>query len=333
MNTDDLYRILRTGHAQAQGIVDTIADPLLVLDSALCVQAASRSFFEGFRVNRYETIGRPLFELGDGQWDIPELRQLLLEVIPKAAAIIDFEVKHDFPGLGPRVMLLTARTLYQPDGGTHSILLVIVDATDQQRRDAAKDLLFGELRHRIKNLLGVIQALAKQTTTKGRSAEEYRDDLLGRLSALIEAENLAFDEQHSTDLKNMVEHILAPYAHHSKAVAIGPGAEVELTPRQVMSLSMVLHEMATNAAKYGALSAPGGQLRVTWRLGDGGNNLTIDWTESGGPAITSPTPGFGTKLIHSTIRHNLRGRVELDYAPQGCKAEFVIPLGSAAPRE
>lgn len=86
MHTDELYRLLRAGHAQAQWIFDTVADPLLVLDANLCVQAASRSFFETFGVERYETIGQPLAELGSGQWNIPELVRLLTEVIPRATA-------------------------------------------------------------------------------------------------------------------------------------------------------------------------------------------------------------------------------------------------------
>ncbi|WP_337918690.1 hypothetical protein [Pseudaminobacter soli (ex Zhang et al. 2022)] len=85
MNVEDLYRLLRTSHVHAQGIVDTVADPMLVLDAGLCVQSASPSK----HVDRYETIGQPLYELGDGQWDIPELRKLLAEVIPKATAVID----------------------------------------------------------------------------------------------------------------------------------------------------------------------------------------------------------------------------------------------------
>lgn len=332
MNTDDLYRILRTSHVQAQGIVDTIADPLLVLDQALCVQAANRSFFQKFGVDSLETIGRPVFELGHGEWDIPELRRLLLEVVPKASAVIDYEVEHDLPGVGPRTLLLTARTLYQPDGRSHSILLIIVDVTEQQQRDAAKDLLFGELRHRMKNLLGVIQALARQTTVEGRTAEQYRDDLIGRIGALIEAENHAFDEQQSTDLQELIEHLLAPYSNNPKAVVIEPGTAVDLTPRQIMSLSMVLHEMATNAAKYGALSAPGGQVRISWRTGNAGENLTLVWTERGGPRVTSAaSKGFGTTLIRSTVEYSLRGRLELDYAQDGLQAEIVIPLGSAAP--
>jgi len=102
-----------------QGIVDTVTDPLLVLDSALCVVAASRSFFDTFRIDPDDTIGSPISELGNGQWDIPELRRLLLDVIPKATAVINYEVEHEFPDLGRRTMLVTARTLHRPGGGGH----------------------------------------------------------------------------------------------------------------------------------------------------------------------------------------------------------------------
>jgi two-component sensor histidine kinase len=334
MNTDDLYRLLRTGHAQAQGIVDTIGEPLLVLDASLCVQAASRSFFDTFGVDRYETIGQRVYELGNGQWDIPDLRHLLEQVIPKATAIINYEVEHDFPGLGRRTMLLTARTLYQPDGGSHSMLLSIVDATDRHRRDLAKDLLFGELRHRMKNLLGVAQSLARQTSTEGRSAEEYRDAFLGRFAALIDAEDLAFSEQGEVGLKEVVERILAPYSSSAGAVSIEAGQAVELRPRTVMSLCLVLHELATNAAKHGALSKTGGHLRVSWRVEDSNRRLRLEWVERDGPAVTEPAKaGYGTQLMQSTVIYNLRGQLERHYAADGFRAEIVIPLGDASLQE
>lgn len=322
------------GHAQAQGIVDTIADPLLVLDGALTVQAASRSFLDTFGVARYETIGQPLYELGNGQWNIPELRRLLEEVIPRAAAVINYEVEHDFPHIGRRTMLLTARTLFQPDGGSHSLLLVMVDATERRHRDLAKDLLFGELRHRMKNLLGIAQSLARHTTADGRTAEEYRDAFLGRFTALIAAEDLAFDDQHRFGLTEMLERVFAPYAASPDAVAIEPGPPVELTPRIVMSLCLVLHELATNAVKYGALSAPGGHVRVNWGVEDGSSKLRLRWAERGGPPVTAPAvPGYGTTLIESTTTYSLNGALELDYAPDGFRAEIVIPLGGASPED
>jgi two-component sensor histidine kinase len=331
MNTEDLYRLLRIGHVQAQGIVDTVADPLLVLDESLCIQNASRSFFQTFKVDRDETIGQRIYDLGNGQWNIPELRRLLTDVIPKASAVIDYEVEHDFPHIGRRTMLLTARRLYHPDDGGHLMLLSIIDATDRYRRDAAKDMLFGELRHRLKNLLAVAQSIAQQTATEGRSAEEYRDEFLGRFGALVEAQDLAFSQQDDPPLSELPKRILAPYTANPKAVVIEPGAAVALAPRTIMSLSLVLHELATNAAKYGALSVSAGQVRISWQVGEESNQLRLKWEESGGPPVTPPsTTGFGTDLIQSAIEYSLGGHVEQNYAPSGLQAEIVIPLGSAS---
>jgi two-component sensor histidine kinase len=328
MNTDDLYRLLQTGHAQAQAIVDTVSDPLLVLDASLCVQAANRAFFATFGVDSYETIGQPLYQLGNGQWDIPGLRHLLEDIIPKSSAVINYEVEHDFPGLGPRTMLLTARALQQPGRGSRALLLAIVDATEQHQRDIAKDLLFGELRHRMKNLLGVAQSLVRQTRIEGRSAEEYRDVLSERFTALMEAEDIAFGKTGEAGLNEVLERVFAPYQGGSSAVVIEPGPAVVLSPRTITSLSLILHEMATNAVKYGGLSTPGGEVRVSWHAEDGERSLRLKWRESGGPPVAAPTvAGFGTELIASTITYSLHGQLEQDYAPDGFRAEFVFPVG------
>ncbi len=331
MNMEDLYRLLRTSHVQAQGMVDTLSYPLLVLDGSLCVQTANRAFFETFDVDRYETIGQPLHELGNGQWDIPELRRLLLDVIPKASAIVNYEVEHDFPGLGRRTMLVTARTLHHPDTASHSMLISLVDATDAKRRSAAKDMLFRESRHRMKNLLAVAQSLARNTATEGRSAEQYRNDFLGRFSALMEAQDLAFDEQQATELKTLILRLLAPYMAAPKAVTVS-GVAIELAPRTIMSLSLLLHELATNAAKYGAFSVPGGRVHIQWQIEQEGGQLRLKWLESGGPPVGVPSEtGFGTQLIQSAMPYSLGGTVEQRFAAGGLETEIVIPLGSAPP--
>lgn len=123
MNLEDLYRLLRSSHVQAQGIIDTLEEPLLVLDQARCVINGNRAFFEKFSLDRDDTIGRSLFTLGTHQWDVAELRQLLQDVIPKAAAIIGFEVTAEFP-TGRRTMLVSARRLFHPDNNSTSILMI-----------------------------------------------------------------------------------------------------------------------------------------------------------------------------------------------------------------
>lgn len=219
-------------------------------------------FFETFKVDRFETIGKYIYDLGDGQWDIPALRVLLMEVIPKSAAAINYEVEHDFPGLGRRTMLVSARTLHHPNNGSHTMLLSIEDATDRLDREATKDMLFGELRHRMKNLLAVAQSIARQTTTEGRSAEEYRYAFLGRFGALVQAQDLAFAEQDETALAAAVERILAPYAPNPEAVAIESGADDVLGPRTVPQLcsTRVGHERGQIWGTFSSRRPSAGQL-------------------------------------------------------------------------
>jgi two-component sensor histidine kinase len=331
VNLEDLYRLLRSEHVQAQGIVDTVPHPLLVLGQDLCVLSASRAFFETFRVSRDETLGHPLYELGNGQWDIPELRQLLDQVIPKSAAVIDDEVRHDFPGVGRRTMLLSARRLFHPDNNSTTLLLSIEDATERRRKEEERELLLGELRHRTKNLLTLVQALANQTQVEGRSGEEYRDDFLGRFAALVRAHDLTAAAGNGGDLVGLVRLTLEPYATDAAAVVIEPGPAVALAPVQVLPLGLILHEFATNAVKHGALSAPSGRVRVGWvreEAADGRHLLRLRWEERGGPPVAPPAScGFGTRLIEFAAARDLGGRAELAFAPEGLDAEITVPLG------
>jgi two-component system, chemotaxis family, CheB/CheR fusion protein len=137
---------LKCAHAYTECIVATVREPLLVLDASLCVRSASDSFFEIYRVAPEETISRPLYELGNGQWNIPELRQLLEEVLPKSSRVEDFEVEHRFETIGKRTMLLSARQLVQETGPSPSILLAIEDIT--ARKQAESDLTASEVRYR-----------------------------------------------------------------------------------------------------------------------------------------------------------------------------------------
>lgn len=175
------------------------------------------------------------------------------------------------------------------------------------------------------------QAIARQTTTQGRSAEEYRDIFMGRFRALIEAEDLAFAEHEAIGLGNLLERVFAPYSADQEAVVIEPSLAIELPPRKIQPLSLVLHELATNAAKYGALSVSGGQVRVSWQVEDT-SKLRLKWVESGGPPVSPPTKtGYGTKLIKTTTTYSLQGHVQQEYANGGFRAEIVIPLGGASP--
>ena len=130
--------------ALAQAIVDTVGEAVLVLDKELRVIAASRSFYSTFKVTPEETQGGLLYALGDGQWDIPELRVLLEKIIPEHGDIEDHEVEHEFPGIGQRTMRLNARQVFYEGGSHATILLSMEDVTDRRNLEREKDVLLRE---------------------------------------------------------------------------------------------------------------------------------------------------------------------------------------------
>jgi two-component sensor histidine kinase len=229
-------------------------------------------------------------------------------------------------------MLVSARRLFHPDNISRTLLLSIVDATERREREAEKDVLLGELRHRMRNLLALVQAMARQTTVAGRSGEEYRDAFLGRFNALVQAHDVAFSHNGAADLQQVVERTVAPYAGSPAGVIVEPGPTVPLGSGQIMSLSLILHELATNAVKYGALSVAAGQVRLRWEIEEASApRLRLVWQESGGPPVAAPaSSGFGTQLIEFAANRELGGRVELNYAPAGLMVEIVAPLGSVS---
>ena len=156
----------------AETIVQAVRFPLVVLTPELRVRSANAAFYETFQVSPDVTEGRPLAQLGNLQWDIPELHQRLSRVLPERREFSDFEIEHEFERIGRRTMLLHARPL----DGAQLILLGMVDLTERKRGERERELLARELNHRVKNTLAVVQALAMQTD-HSRSVEEYRDYL------------------------------------------------------------------------------------------------------------------------------------------------------------
>src|SRR6187431_989832 len=152
--------------ALAQGIVDTVREPVLVLDEGLRVIAASRSFYSAFKVKPIDTQGRPLYALGDGQWDIPKLRVLLEKIIPEHGVMEGYQVEHEFPDLGHRTMCLNARQVFYEEGAEPTILLGMEDVTErlilEREKDELlrqKDVLLEEMDHRIANSLHIIASI------------------------------------------------------------------------------------------------------------------------------------------------------------------------------
>ncbi|MFC3073191.1 HWE histidine kinase domain-containing protein [Shinella pollutisoli] len=326
MILEDLYRLLRSGHVQAQGIVDTLTQPLVVLDQNFCVINASNAFIHTFGVERDAVLGNSLFSLGNGEWDIPDLRRLIADIIPKAASVAGYEVTHDFPTLGRRTFLVDARRLVHPDNNSTSILVLFDDVTESNRQEMERNLILSETRHRMKNLLSVVRAIAMQTETEERTAEEYRGVFLGRLDAALRAQELA-PSRENTDFAALLES--AVIVAGAERVRLEAGPAVELPSSRVLPVSMIFHELATNALKYGALSVPQGDVRVSWRMAASKGErdmLVCEWREENGPPLRPPSRrGYGTELIVGTARH-LGGSAELKFDASGLTAIVNLPI-------
>lgn len=325
MMLEDLYRLLRSGHVQAQVVVDTITQPLVVLDQSLSVITANNAFVRAFKVSRDDILGENFFTLGNGQWDNDELRHLIGAVIPKTAAVIGFEVKHDFPVIGQRTFLVDARRLVHPDDNSMSLLVLFDDVTERQRHDAEMDFIVSEMRHRMKNLFAVVRSIAMQTDVTDRSASEYRTTFLGRLDIALRAQEIAATKD-SADFEALLNHSIGEIgrdrvARHGPAVSIGGS--------KVLSVGMIFHELTTNAAKYGALSTSDGRVDLDWLIDKpdaGPAQLICHWRERGGPEVQTPArKGYGTELIEGTSAH-IGASVELTYDRGGLTAVIQIPL-------
>ncbi len=192
-------------------------------------------------------------------------------------------------------------------------------ATTIARGEMLHDLLIEELNHRVKNTLAILQAIAVQTFRSASKAE--REKFEGRLGALAEAHNLLSKEKwQGSTLQDVVSRVMQPYLLNSPERMRMSGPSVPLSPRLAVVLSMIVHEIATNAAKYGALSNDTGSIKLDWEVTaeSAGPKLRLIWTEAGGPHVVAPVQrGFGSRLIERSARDQLGGEATVDFLPHG----------------
>jgi two-component system, chemotaxis family, CheB/CheR fusion protein len=316
----------------AETIVRTVQHPLLVLGSDLRVRTANKAFRELFAVFEEEPKGHLIFELGTGEWNDPPLRALLEKVLSEDEDIHDFKFEQDFHRTGRRSMVLTACKLPQEAGRDELILIAIEDITERRRFEEHREILVGELNHRIKNVMATVQAIASQTLNSASSMEEARATFGSRLVALGKSHDLLTRENWAgADLRDIVSDTVKPHSAGSNRFRID-GPHLWLVPSAALSIAMALHELVTNAAKYGALTSEEGQVTIAWQLvGDGKDRrLSLQWTESGGPPVIPPTrKGFGSSLVQRVLAAELGGKVDVVYETSGvvCTIDAPMPDG------
>ena len=204
--------------------------------------------------------------------------------------------------------------------------------SDRKRAEAQRDLLVAELSHRVKNTLATVISVARQSFAKGPSLEHALKSFDGRLRALAHTHNrLAESNWDGASLRRLLADELAPYRATDGNNIEMNGPDIRLDPRRAVVLGMAFHELATNAAKYGALSSKNGCLAIDWRVQGEPRELHLDWIERGGPAVQRPQrSGFGRLLLERALRADLRGHVELKFAPGGLRCSIIGALDDAS---
>ena len=204
-----------------------------------------------------------------------------------------------------------------------------VDVTERKEGEAHLRLLLRELTHRSKNLLAVIQAMARQTARHAGSTEGFLNQFGARLQALSSSHDLLVRESwHGASLRELIRSQLRDYFDASGERVTLDGVDIALKPEAAQNLGLALHELAANAARFGALSAPEGPLSITWRRrpADAGEALEIDWCERGGPRVKPRRKkGFGSMVIEGNLSRALNATVDLTFDPEGLQCKVVIP--------
>jgi two-component sensor histidine kinase len=197
------------------------------------------------------------------------------------------------------------------------------DLSELKEAEALQGLLVNELNHRVKNTLAAVQSIALQTLRGVSDVEEARHVLDQRICSMARAHDLLTARNWSgAAMSEVVGRAIEPFTAERFAIC---GPELEVSPRHALALSMGLHELATNAAKYGALKAAQGMVDLTWRVE--GPNLVVHWRERGGPEVQAPSRrGFGSRLLERGLMREIGGRTELSYPPSGAVCMITAPL-------
>ncbi|MEW4449105.1 CHASE domain-containing protein [Qipengyuania sp. JC766] len=196
-----------------------------------------------------------------------------------------------------------------------------------EEQNSIRNSLTRELNHRVKNTLANVLSIIALTRRRADSLEHFATSLDGRIRALSATHDLLTrSEWGTTLLSDVIGAELAPYANDGEKVVTMEGPQVALAPNDALSLGLAIHELATNAAKYGALSRADGQVSIVWEL-ETADTVTLRWKERGGPAVPQDRQrGFGTDLIEKIVAHELRHPVELTFAPKGVECVLRVPV-------
>ena len=321
------------------GIVDTVREPLLVLDEQLGIISASRSFYATFHVEPAETVGRKLDDLGNGQWAIPALLELLTDVVPRNTSVEDFEVKHVFPKIGDRNILLNARKVHREGNHTHMLLLAMQDITERRRLEAERtaaldhaERLLEELNHRVMNSLsmigGIIAMEARNLSDEDCKAAftrmRARVDAVGKLYKTLSRAGTVDQVNTRQYLSSLVEDLIISSGNAKPPELKVDVVELPLSTRVAIPLGLIVNELATNSLKYAFNEDGGGHLSVLLGVENDMFQLSISDNGGGIDPNARVDSGLGQKLTEA-FTTQLSGKMTTQSDETGTRHRLVFP--------
>jgi two-component sensor histidine kinase len=337
---------IKKARTLADAIVDTVHEPLVVLDRDLRVVAASRSFYQSFGVGPDDTQGRLFYELADGQWGIPALRKLLEEVIPQHRIVEAYEIEHEFASVGRRTLLLNARQVFDEANPDSALLLAIEDVTHRRIAEREKDellrekeLLLEEMRHRVANSLQIIASilLLKARTVQSEETRRHLQDAHQRVISVATVQEQLRGTGHGDRIEvgpylTKLCDSLAKSMVGDRSVAVlveaGQGAAVSA---QAVSIGLIVTELLINAVKHAFPAGRSGKIRVRYHAT--GSEWRISVSDDGvgrvGQGGQPASTGLGTSIVEA-LAHQLDARVEISSERQGTIVS--IAHGAGFPR-
>jgi two-component system, chemotaxis family, CheB/CheR fusion protein len=325
-HTEDALRISERRLRQKTQLVELSRDPIFIWDYDGTIIEWNRGSEELYGYSRHEAVGKR--------------KDLLLGTIVPGGSFADLRVKLLEEGSwngelkhrtkAGRELIVESRIILEQIEGRQLALESIRDVTERKAWEEQQKLLLGELTHRVKNTLAVVQSIVHQTRRFSKSYEQFTERLDGRLASLAKAHSLLVDSDwKGTDLATLAQMQLEPYISSNPGGMRISDDPVFLPTDLATPFGLVLHELATNSAKYGSFSRRGGVVDLSWAMRTRNDQrvLTVVWRESGGPAVTEPkTTGFGSQLIERAIPN---ATVERKFGADGmvCTIELPLPKG------
>lgn len=326
--------------ALAHAIVDTVRDPLLVLDHDLRIVTGSRAFFQTFHLVDQDVRGRMIYEIDDGQWNIPELRTILEKIAKDHAAVDGYEVDRDFPRVGRRIMLLNARKVFYKEGAHTTTLLAFEDITDRRAVEEQvqellreKDMLLQEMQHRVANSLQIIASilLLKARTVQSEETRLQLEDAHKRVLSVaavqqhLDTAGRGGSIEVDSYLSRLCETLAQSMIGDSRPISLKVDADRgTVASNQAVSIGLIVTELVMNSLKHAfPKEKKDGAIVVSYKVADADWKLTVSDNGVGkGDLSENQTGGLGTSLIKSLAKQ-LDAKVDIVIDAHGRSVSFT----------